>query len=272
MKDSQKYIDLTELAKEIRRETFALCHRAKHGHLGSAFSIIDIITALYFNYLSVNPKKPDDPNRDRFILSKGHAAASLYVTLQKRGFFQKKELDSFLQNGTVFAGHTKHEIPGIELSTGSLGHGLSVGLGMAYAAKFDKKPYKTVVLLSDGECDEGSTWEAILSAGHHKLDNLIAIVDYNKIQSFGRIKEVLDLEPFSEKWKSFGWAVREINGHNMQEILTALNAIPFQKGKPNVILAHTIKGKGVSFMEDTIDWHYWTPTDEHLKKALNELI
>ena len=264
--------ELEKMAREIRRDTFIMCHKAKHGHLGSAFSMVDLVTALYFAYLKIDPKKPDDPNRDRFILSKGHAAASLYVTLQKRGFFSQKLLDTFLNSqGTIMAGHTKHEIPGVELSTGSLGHGLPVGVGMAYAAKYDKKKYKTVVLMSDGECDEGSSWEAILSAGHHKLDNLVAIVDYNKIQSFGRTKDVLDLEPFAAKWKAFRWAAHEIDGHNMKEVVDTLHKIPFIAGKPNVIIAHTTKGKGVSFMENTIEWHYWTPNDEHLRRALKEL-
>ena len=255
----------------MRRDTFILCHKARHGHLGSAFSMVDVLVALYHNFLRVDPKHPDDPKRDRFILSKGHGCESLYVALAHKGFFSEKDLNTFLKDGTIFAGHTNHAVPGVELSTGSLGHGLPVAVGMAYAAKLSGGTYRMVVMLSDGECDEGAVWEAALAARQHKLDNLLAIVDYNKIQGFGRTKDVLDLEPFAQKWEAFGWNVKEIDGHNMIEIMETLKKIPFEAGKPSVILAHTVKGKGVSFMEDTIDWHYWTPTDEHLAQAMTEL-
>ena len=248
-----------------------LTHKAKGGHLGSSFSAIDILTALYFGVLKIDPKKSKDPNRDRFIMSKGHAAASAYVTLCEKGFFPKKVLDSYHSDGTLLGGHVNYLVPGVEFSTGSLGHGLSMAAGVALGAKLDKKKYKTYALLSDGECDEGSTWEAVLAAGHFKLDNLVAIVDYNKIQSFGRVKEVMDLEPFADKWRSFNWGVREVDGHNFKELIPALNSVPFKKNKPSVIIAHTVKGKGVSFMEDTMEWHYHTPNDEHLKKAMEEL-
>ncbi len=263
---------LQNLSVQIRRETFSLAHGAGCGHLGPAFSIVEILVALYFNYLNIDPTKRDDVDRDRFILSKGHGCSSLYVTLGERGFYPKKALEGYLVDDGQFPGHpSSHLIPGIELSTGSLGHGLPVGAGMALAAKRDEKDHRIVVLISDGECDEGSTWEAILSSAHWELGNLTCIVDYNKIQSFGRVSDVMELEPFTDKWKAFRWHVQEVDGHNHEEILTALNEAEKVTDKPSVIIAHTVKGKGVSFMEDTVDWHYWTPTDDHHKQAMEEL-
>ena len=258
-------------ARDIRRKTFLLTPQARGGHLGSSFSAIDILTALYYGILRIDPEKPKEPNRDRFIMSKGHAAAGLYVTLCERGFFSPQKLGTYLSDGSVFGGHVNYYVPGVEFSTGSLGHGLSIGAGVALSAKLDKKKYRSYVLLSDGECDEGSVWEAALVSGHFRLDNLVAIVDYNKIQSFGRVKDVMDLEPFADTWRSFNWGVREVDGHNIKELIAALSSAPIKKGRPSVIIAHTIKGKGVSFMEDTVEWHYHTPNDEHLKKALEEL-
>lgn len=264
--------DLRALSTTIRRETFSMAHRAKSGHLGSAFSIVDLLTVLYFRHLHIDPKNPTDPLRDRFILSKGHGCSSLYVTLAKRGFYPEADLQTFIKDESNFPGHPSSKLlPGIEASTGSLGHGLSIGLGMALAAKRDGLKYRTVVIVSDGECDEGSVWEAILAAAHWKLGNLTCIVDYNKIQSFGRTKDIMDLEPFADKWKAFRWHVQEVNGHNHSEIEAALNTADKEKDKPSVIIAHTVKGKGVSFMEDTVDWHYWSPTDDHHKQALSEL-
>lgn len=259
---------LKRRAIELRRETFVIGHRVKHGHLGSSLSPIDILAAIYFWFLNVDPQNPRDPARDRFILSKGHACLSLYVTLSLRGYFPKTDLDTFLTDGSLFAGHAHHHIPGIEASTGSLGHGLSLAAGMAYAGKCDDASYRVVALLSDGECDEGTTWEAALSAGHHHLDNLIAIVDYNKLQAYGFTKEVLDLEPFARKWEAFGWNADEINGHTMKEITDALGRASQNRGKPSVIIAHTIKGRGIPTLENTVDCHYVAPTDEHLAQAL----
>lgn len=263
---------LQQESTQIRRETFLMCHRAKCGHLGSSFSIVDLLTVLYFHHLHLNPNNPKDSQRDRFILSKGHGCASLYVTLARRGFFPKKELESFIQDGSCFAGHPSSKlVPGIEASTGSLGHGFNIGLGMALTGKRDGKTYRTVVIISDGECDEGSTWEASLAAPQWGLSRLTCIVDYNKIQSFGRTKEVMDLEPFADKWRAFGWHVQEIDGHDHRQIAEALDVADRESTKPSCIIAHTVKGKGVSFMEDTVDWHYWTPNDDHLKQALSEL-
>ena len=262
---------LQEKAKEIRIKTIEMVSKAKSAHIGSALSCTDIIVALYFNVLKIDPANPKKEDRDRFILSKGHACSCLYITLALKGFFHEEELKNYLKDGSFFTAHGNAEVPGVEVSTGSLGHGLSIGVGMALAAKQNEKEYNVFVLLSDGECDEGSTWEAILSASHFKLNNLIAIVDYNKIQSFGRVKEVMDLEPFSEKWKTFGWNVQETNGHDIEQICTALLNATQQQHKPTVIIAHTIKGKGVSFMEDTIECHYLTPTEEQIVKAIKEL-
>ena len=260
------------LARAIRAHVLHMTHRANASHVGSCLSIADLLAVLYSDVLRVDPARPDWPDRDRFILSKGHGCAALYAVLAEQGFFPKEWLDTYCQDGAHLAGHiTHHGVPGVEVSTGSLGHGLSIGCGMALAGKRDSCPYRVFVLLSDGECDEGSTWEAALFAPHHHLDNLIAIVDYNKIQSFGRVKEVLDLEPLAAKWRAFGWAVQEIDGHNFREIEKALLSVPFDVGQPSCIIAHTIKGKGVSFMENQLAWHYKSPNDEELQQALAEL-
>ena len=260
------------LATAIRAHALRMTHKANASHIGTSLSIADILAVLYGSVLHVDPAQPDWPERDRFILSKGHGCAALYAVLAERGFFAKEWLETYCQDGSHLAGHiTSHGVPGAEVSTGSLGHGLPIGCGMALAGKHDNQPYRVFVLLSDGECDEGSTWEAALFAPHHHLDNLIAIIDYNKIQSFGTTKEVLDLEPLAEKWRAFGWAVQEIDGHDFRQIKNALTSLPFKKGQPSCIIAHTIKGKGVSFMENQLAWHYKSPNDEQLRQALAEL-
>ncbi len=249
-----------------------MIHHAKSSHIGSAFSMADLLAVLYTKILRIDPHHPDWPDRDRFILSKGHACAPLYAVLAERGFFPKAWLDDFYQDGSRLAGHATHSgVPGMEVSTGSLGHGLPIACGMALAAKRDTRTFRVFVLLSDGECDEGSTWEAALFAPHHKLDNLIAVIDYNKIQSLGSVKEVLDLEPFAAKWRAFGWSVHEIDGHNFEDIERALMNVPPDPGKPTCIIAHTVKGKGVSFMEDKLLWHYRAPNSEEMAAALAEL-
>lgn len=259
-------------AGEIRQKVLKMAFNGKGAHIGSSLSIVDILTILYYKILSINPKNPQDENRDRFILSKGHACCALYAILAKKGFFKEKLLDTYLQDGSVFAAHPNSMgIPGIEFSSGSLGHGLSIGAGMALAAKNDRKKHRVFVLLSDGECDEGTNWEAALFASHHKLDNLTAIIDCNKLQAFGFTKEVLNLEPLAKKWEAFGCSVREIDGHDYKQILESLKKAPFNRNKPNLIIAHTVKGKGVSFMENQLCWHYQTPSEEQLKIALREL-
>ncbi len=264
--------ELLVLARQIRVKSLRMIHRAKSSHAGSALSMADLLAVLYGRILRVDPLRPDWPDRDRFILSKGHACSALYATLAERGFFPGTWLDEFYLDGSHLAGHATHTgVPGVEVSTGSLGHGLSIACGMALAGKRDAAPYRVFVLLSDGECDEGSTWEAALFAPHHHLDNLIAIVDYNKIQSLGTVKEVLDLDPLAAKWRSFGWAVREIDGHSFEQIKPALREVPAEQGKPTCIIAHTVKGKGVSFMENKLLWHYRAPDPEEMHSALSEL-
>jgi len=261
-----------EIARKIRIKILEMVFNSQTSHIGSAFSIVDILTVLYFNILSIDPRNPWAEDRDRFILSKGHAAAALYATLALRGFFHEDILNKYCINGGLLPGHsTKDCVPGVEASTGSLGHGLSMGIGMAIAGKFDKKDFRVFVLLSDGECNEGTVWEAAMFASHHRLDNLIAIVDYNGLQAFGPTKEVLDLEPFANKWISFGWECREIDGHDFLEIQDTLNIVPFSKNKPSIIIAKTIKGKGVSFMENKLAWHYKSPSKDQYKLALEEL-
>ena len=265
-------IDLYALSKRLRLHSVRMTHLAKASHVGSSLSMVELLAVLYGKILHVDPVRPDWPERDRFILSKGHGCAAYYAVLAEAGFFPLEWLDTFYQNGSRLAGHATHTyVPGIEISTGSLGHGLSVATGMALASKRDGKSYRVYCLLSDGECDEGSTWEPILFAPQHKLDNLIAIVDYNKIQSLGTVKEVMDLDPFADKWRAFGWAVREVDGHNLGAIEAILSNLPYEVGRPNCLIAHTIKGKGVSFMENKLLWHYRSPQGEEYAAALAEL-
>lgn len=261
--------DILDLARAIRCDTLRMVHRANASHVGSCLSAADILAVLYGRVLRVDPARPGWADRDRFILSKGHAAAILYAVLARRGFIPQSLLETYSQDGSVLTGHVSHKAPGVEVSTGSLGHGLPIGCGLALAAKRDGSAWRTFVLLSDGELDEGSNWEAALFAGHHSLDNLTAVVDYNKIQSYGKVKDVLNLEPLGDKFRSFGWSVREIDGHDAGKILPALTAWP--EGKPRAIIAHTVKGKGVSFMENELAWHYKSPSAQQLQQALNEL-
>jgi transketolase len=232
----------------------------------------DIVAVLYGAVMKKETKDPKWPLRDRFILSKGHAGAGVYAALAESGFFPVEWLANHYANGSKLSGHVSHKgIPGVELSTGSLGHGLSVGVGMAYAAKKDGKSHRVFVLLSDGECDEGSNWEAILFAAHHRLSSLIAIIDYNKIQSLDTVANTMTLEPFGAKWSAFGWDVSEVNGHNHEQLLDALDVPVVKDAKPRCIIAHTTKGKGVSFMENSVLWHYRTPQGEEFEAAMAEL-
>jgi transketolase len=269
--DTQTQIPLPELSYRIRRHCVEMTGRANAAHIGSSLSMADLLAVLYGRILRFDPARPAWPDRDRFVLSKGHGCAALYAVLAECGFFATAELETFYQNGTRLAGHTMHRVPGIELSAGSLGHGMPVATGMALAAKRDGHSHRVFCIMSDGECDEGSVWESALFAPHHGLDNLVVIVDYNKIQSLGRVKEVIDLEPLADKWRSFGWGTREIDGHDLSVIETALRAIPFQPGRPSCIIAHTVKGKGVSYMEDQLLWHYRAPRGQDLDTALAEL-
>lgn len=270
---SEKEIsEYQEIARKIRREVLEMIYRTKSPHIGAALSPIEILVTLYFRCLNISPQSPQDENRDRFILSKGHGCPALYATLAQRGFFSKDVLDGFAKNGGTLEQHPTRNISwGIEASTGSLGHGLSMGAGMAIAAKHDQLNHRIFVLLSDGELEENSVWEAALFSSHHKLDNLIAIIDYNKLQALGRVEEIANLEPLKEKWQAFGWETKEIDGHNFEQIINAFEKIPFKPQKPSIIIAHTIKGKGISFMENNLLWHSKYPNEKEYKKALKEL-
>lgn len=262
----------TKIAKEIRKDILLMANRAKSAHVGGSLSCVELLTALYFEIMKIDPNNPYNEKRDRLIFSKAHDAKALYATLARRGFFHKRILDSYEIDGGLLPGHaTRHCVPGVEVSAGALGHGLSMAAGMAYAGKRDKKSFRVFTILSDGECNEGSTWEAILFAGHHKLDNLIAIVDYNKLQGFGFTKDILDLEPFVDKWKSFRWEVKEINGHNFDEITEAFNNLPFKMDKPSIVIANTIKGLGGPKEHvNQVSSQYKPPTDEEMEEILSE--
>jgi transketolase len=248
-----------------------MVHKSRASHLGSSLSMADILACLYWQVMKIDPENPKWPERDRFILSKGHGAAILYAALAERGYFPIEELNTYCANGARLKGHATSGVPGVDFSSGSLGHGLPVGCGIALARKRAGLPGRIFVLLSDGELDEGSNWEAFLFAPQHRLGNLVAIIDYNKIQSFGRTKDTLDLEPLVDKLRAFRWDVREMDGHNMQQISETFHSLPVGKDRPIVVIAHTVKGKGVSFMEDQLIWHYKSPSDEQLADALAEL-
>jgi transketolase len=260
-----------ELARRIRTHALEMTSIGGAAHIGAIFSCADILAVLYGGILNVDPQDPKHPGRDRFVLSKGHAGGGLYAALAERGFFPAEKLRTHYQDGSDLSGHVSHKLPGIEVSTGALGHGLSITSGMAYAGKLRGAKHRAVCLLSDGECDEGSTWEAVLFAAQHRLSNLVAIVDYNRIQGIAPIAEVLELEPFADKWTAFGWSVREVDGHDHAALRRALEAVPFAPGKPSCLIARTIKGKGVSFMENSVLWHYRIPRGPEFDAALAEL-
>ena len=267
----QTLYTLRKRARTLRLNAVRMVHHAKAAHLGSCLSMADLLACLYWQTLRIDPQQPDWPERDRFILSKGHGAAIFYATLAERGFFPTAELAEYEKSGSRLTGHVTSGVPGVEISSGSLGHGLPVACGLALGAKRGGLGFRTFVLLSDGELDEGSNWEAILFAPHHRLDNLTVIVDYNKIQSFGRVEEVLALEPLADKFRAFGWSVAEIDGHDMEQISSAFTTLPAAAGKPTAIIAHTVKGKGVRFMEDKLEWHYKSPNTEQMIAASDEL-
>jgi len=262
---------LEEKAKQIRRLIIQMLAKAGSGHPGGSLSATDLITALYFAILRHNPKDPNWPERDRFHLSKGHCCPLWYALLSESGYFPKEELMTLRQFGSLLQGHPDRRTPGIEAASGSLGQGLSIALGMSLAAKMDKKDYRVYVLLGDGEIQEGNIWEAAMAASHYHCDNLCAILDYNGFQIDGKVKDVMSLEPLVGKWQAFGWHAIEINGHNMRDILSAYEEAKTIKTKPAIIIAHTIKGKGVSFMENVVDFHGRAPTKEEARKALKEL-
>lgn len=259
------------LATKIRGHCLRMTHRGRSGHVGSMLSMADILSVLYQGILRVDPQHPDWDGRDRLILSKGHGGGAVYAALAELGFFPREWLDTYYLDNGRLSGHISHHVPGVEFSTGSLGHGLPVALGMAIAARRAGAGHRVVCLVSDGDCNEGSTWEAVMMAAQHGLDNLTVIVDYNRVQALGKMEDVIEMEPFARKLQDFGWAVREIDGHNYRAIEGALSELPFESGKPSWLLARTVKGKGVSWMEGTVACHYGAVSDEQLAQALKEL-
>jgi transketolase len=260
-----------KFASNIRKHSLLMVSSARASHIGSALSIADIVAILFNRILNLNPNNPKWIKRDRFILSKGHACVAVYAALALRGFIGEKELKTYGLNYSALMNHISHKVPGVEFSTGSLGHGLSFGVGKALAAKKKDESWKTFVLMSDGELAEGSNWEAFLFAAHHSLDNLTAIIDYNKLQSLTTVLDTLNIEPLSDKLRAFGWEVREVNGHDHIELEKLLSTVPWYKNKPSALIAHTIKGKGVSFMENSVAWHYKSPNQLELINAISEI-
>ena len=254
---------------EIRRIIIEQSKRANVGHIGSSLSIADIIAALYSGVLNI--PSPEDSDRDRFILSKGHASLALYAALYLKGWLTEGELNSYCNDNSLLGVHPEHDQRGIDFSTGSLGHGLSLGLGSAFAARLQGKPRRVFVLISDAECNEGSLWEAVMFAGHHNLANLIVIVDNNGQQALGYTQDVIDLKPLKDKFTVFGWDAHEVDGHNQAEMINIINDLDTDSGKPHILIANTTFGKGVSFMENKIKWHYWPMSDEEYDQALREL-
>jgi transketolase len=254
---------------DIRKSIIHMVHYSKSSHVGTCLSIVDILTVLYFKIMNIDPHNPTKLDRDRFILSKGHGSAALYATLAERGFFPKEYLNRYYIDAGILPGHLDREaVPGVEVSAGSLGHGLSIGLGMAIANQQTNNPGHVYVLLGDGECNEGSVWEAVMLAATLQLKNITAIVDYNKLQSFGRTNEIISQHNITERWKAFGWQTVEIDGHDLDELERGFN---IEQTGPKVIIAHTIKGKGISYMEDKLEWHYKSPNDDQYIAAIKEL-
>jgi len=270
--DGEFIRELEGIARKVRKHTVRMIYEAGSGHPGGSLSGTDVMVALYFHVMRHDPKKPDWPERDRFVLSKGHAAPALYSILAEAGYFPVDELWTLRKLGSKLQGHPcMRKTPGVEMSTGSLGHGLPAGNGMALAAKLDRKLYRIYVVCGDGEMDVGEIWEAAMLAAHYKLDNITVYLDRNKLQLDGPTEKIMSLEPLADKWKAFGWHVLEINGHNMKEIIHATNEARSVKGKPTIIICHTIKGKGVSFMEGSLHFHGKAPSPQEYEQAMKEL-
>lgn len=263
---------LDDRSRKLRRRMVQTMSASRRGHLGSAFSVTEILRVLYDDILRFDSQKPKWIGRDRCILSKGHGCIALYVILAEKGYFPETELSKFCRSDGILGGHPDHKVPGIEASTGSLGHGLPIGIGMALNARYEGADYKTFVIIGDGESNEGSVWEAALCAGKHKLSNLVVLVDYNKHQSYSSTFEVQDLEPLSEKWNAFGFATVEVDGHDVNRLREALSTSPINKDKPTAIICHTIKGKGVEFIENDMEWHHKNRvTDDELQALYSGL-
>src|SRR5690625_3295070 len=262
---------LKKKATEIRLRLIQMIYEAQFGHTGGSLSNTDILTTLYYKVLNVDPGNPKWEDRDRYVQSKGHAVESYWTILADKGFFPMAELKTFTQFGSKLIGHPNNEVPGVEMNTGALGHGLSISVGMALAAKLSNKSYKVFTLMGDGEQAEGSVWEAAMAASQYKLDNLVALIDRNGLQITAETEDVMQIEPLDEKWKSFGWEVIEVDGHDFDQLVKVLTETPIKNGKPTLIIAHTIKGKGISFAENQVVWHHNVPTKEEYKQAIKEL-
>ena len=258
-------------AEEIRKRLLQIVYSAKAGHIGGSLSSVEVETAVYFHVMNIDPTNPQDPNRDRFILSKGHSVEAYYAVLAAKGFISQEQLDTYGHFGSKLAGHPTKKIPGIELNSGALGHGLSVGVGLAIAAHMDDKPYRTFVLMGDGEQGEGSIYEAAMSASHYKLGNLVAIIDRNTLQISGLTENVMSLEPMRERWEAFGWQVFEVAGNDMAELVKTFDAFNYSSDKPKLIISHTTKGNGISFMEKIAKWHHGVPDEAQYQQALQEI-
>lgn len=269
--NQQKIKELQLQAENIRKKVLEIVYSSKGGHVGGSLSSIEIETVLYFHVMNIDPKNPKLENRDRFILSKGHSVEALYAVLEAKGFIEQRLLDTYGHFDSKLAGHPTKKIPGIELNSGALGHGLSVGIGMAMAAKMDSKTFKTYVLMGDGEQGEGSIYEAAMSGSHYKLDNLVAIIDRNKLQISGRTEDVMSLEPMRDRWEAFGWEVIDMEGNNVKDVMETFDNIDYNNEKPKLIIAHTTKGNGISFMEKIAKWHHGVPNDEQNKLAISEI-
>lgn len=264
--------ELQSIAKNVRRDIIEMLTESASGHPGGSLSAVEILTTLYFNEMNINPLNSKDENRDRFVLSKGHAAPALYSVLAEKGFFDKKELNTLRKIGSKLQGHPNmNYVPGVDMSTGSLGQGISTAVGMALAGKLDNKEYRVYSLLGDGELEEGQVWEAAMSAAHYKLDNLTAFVDHNKLQIDGKCTEVMSPEPVTNKFEAFNWHVISVNGHDFNEIIAAIEEAKTVKGRPTMIVCETVKGKGVSFMENEVGWHGTAPSREQCEIALKEI-
>jgi len=263
---------IARLAYRVRRQSLQMVHSAKVGHPGGDLSAADILASLYTSILRVDPRNPRMPDRDRFIMSKGHCSGSFYVALAEAGFFPLERLAEYMKPLSALSGHPdRNKIPGVEANTGALGHGLPIGVGAAKAAKITGAAWRTFVLTGDGELQEGSNWEAAMAASHFELDNLTVIVDRNRLQQGDGTESTMTLEPLADRWRAFGWSVAEIDGHDIAAIVRTLRGVPFEPGRPSCVIAHTHKGRGVSFMEDRVEWHHRIPTDQELAAALAEL-
>lgn len=271
MNQKEEISSLECKAAKMRKRLLEVVYTAKAGHIGGGLSSLNMLTALYFHTLNVDPANPKMENRDRFIMSKGHCVEALYCVLEEKGFISREVLDTYGAYNSQLAGHPTVKVPGVEVNTGALGHGLSIGVGLAIAAKMDKKNYKTAVMMGDGEQGEGSIYEAAMAASHYKLGNLVAVIDRNGLQISDNTENVMSLEPLAQRWQAFGWEVLEINGDEMADIVHALDGIDLQGNKPHLILSKTTKGKGYSCMENILKWHHGVPNEEEYQQSISEI-